>query len=352
MYEFDTVVLTTGVDKQGDYWPDELLHGALAHLNGDRALGFGKPNHDQLCMPYGKLTKAWIEKREERTAVVGHFICYDSARKETHSSSGIELAILDFPENPKPFDKKGEGQAEEQTTLSVDPANFESQDILNQFINDVNNIDGSICCDDGLVRKGLEVEPLIEMLLSIKDSELFWMAVGWSGARIGKFVTHTTDKTLENLGDELADIFADRLKSIIIAFRKRKSDIHSAFVTKITIPGNIEFNLVIRTDDETEDINIGLSKLKEEFQKISDLFQDADSITFGHDGNSGWEFLYLTTKTGKVIATAKCFDRTMTLHEGIVQRQNPQLEEGDANQELFLSISVQGHGERKVSRLE
>lgn len=354
MFESVGVILEAGTDKQGDYFSEELLQNTANGLNGDLALSFGKPNHDQFCMPYGKLLNAWLETREERLAVMARFTYHETARIEVHRSSGIELAILDFPENPKPFGKTAESESQEHTIVSIDPANFDGGENFNRFATDITTIDSSIVCDDGIVRKSIDPEPYLEILLSIQDAFVIKVAAGWVTLRIAKFATHTVDETLKQVGNELAAVLSSKVSSIFSKYRDHKSEDKGSTVTKILVPGDIEVILLDRTQSKEDFREIDFKEVNTVLEEIGDLLQDAVSVTISREDNKCWEFLYLTTNTGKVIGTSDCFDRTIRLHNEVLR--NHRALSGDngtsfeADQNRSFGISAQGHGKREISR--
>ena len=347
MKEFTGVVLTSGVDRQGDFLPDEVLEMIADEMNGERALGFGKPNHNQFCMMYGKFENAWTETRDGRTAIVARCIYHEFARRECHAPSGIEIAILDFSENSRPFQRKSMEKAQICTTVSVDPANFASQEDLIHFKTEVGKIDSSISCDDGLATKGLgEIEPLIQIVFSLFDSEIFWVVIG-GGLR--EFVIRTANSTLERAREDIADFLYARLKSIFEAYKRRLSRDQESSIVRITIQGAIEVNLVVRIRDEDDSLELKLDSLRGEMEKIRDLLQISDSVTFGYERENGWEFLYLTTKTGNLIGASKCFDRTMELHKEVQNRVNSQVDGKNAERQESFFLSAHGHAQRVPS---
>ena len=46
-------------------------------------------------------------------------------------------------------------------------------------------------------------------------------------------------------------------------------------------------------------------------EKYGDLLRQAEEATFARTEAGEWEFQYLTTRTGEVFGTAKCYKRTL-----------------------------------------
>ena len=350
MIEAVGIVAGTQADLQGDVLSKKAIKSIVERVNGDRAVGYGKPNHDQFCMPLGKLAEAWIETREGHHVAVARMFYYENAHRTMHSESGNEIALLEFPDNPKPFLRTSDSRPLEQTIISVDLANFDNWQDYTKFADDVTHIDEAINCDDSTTRKAFLPEPFIQIILSHLDAAAF-LGVGlWTFKRAAKFITYTADETLRKTGDELSDILSAKLKAILRKYKGRQSEDDRPIVTRIVLPGDPELNLLTRTDRDAEFQELNLKEIIAEMQKYSDLLQEADSVTLGRDGKSSWEFLYLTTMSGKVIGTSICFDKTVKLMKDIEQSQNPRNEdsvEGDSCKGPYIALSISGFGSRE-----
>ena len=204
------------------------------------------------------------------------------------------------------------------------------------------------------MRKAYLPEPFIQIILSNLDAAAFTGVGLWTFRRVEKFITYTVDETLRKTGDELSDILSAKLKAILRKYKGRQSEDDRPIVTRIILPGDTELNLLTRTDRDAEFQELNLKEIIAEMQKYSDLLQEADSVTLGRDGKSSWEFLYLTTMSGKVIGTSTCFDKTVKLMKDIEQRQNPKNEdsvEGDSCQGPYIALSISGFGSKRMKSL-
>lgn len=296
-------------------------------MSSDRAVWAGV-NHDLFCMPIGKVTNAWVESQGDRHLLRARIYYEDAAPLEVHLKTGTQLALLEFSEHPKPLVRAFQNGPQEQTRVYVDRANFDDWQKVNEFESDVNYIDDRIICSAGLGRKSAIPEPLIQFVLSNPEATAVLAVVGpWILARAGKFITHTADETLRKVGDDLSDKLSAKIISVYESYKRHQAQDERPVVIQIIMPGDVELNLLSRTEHDAEFQNIDLKQLRAGIEKYKDLIQEADSVTFGREGDSNWEFLYLTTKTGKVIGTFECFDRTVKLLNEISQSRDS--EEGE-----------------------
>lgn len=328
MIEIDAIVAGTGLDRQGVFVTKEAILSAAEDSIGDRVPIAGRPNHDPFCMPLGKVIKTWVETREDHHVLVAR-MCFDDAPiQERHQLSGTDLVRLDFPNNSKPFLRLADNGTREQTTVRVDLANFDDMQGYEEFADAVRHFDDTIMCEDTLARKGFDAEPIIVLLLSNLHAATFVTLIGsWALVRALKFVNHTIDETSKKVGDELSDVFSAKILSVFRRHSGCQSKENRPAVTQIVIPGAIEMNLLTRTEPGSESQGMDFELLGAEIERYSDLLQVADSICFGREANGDWELQYLTTKSGKVIGTAKCYEKTLRILRGIRQSQNMETEE-------------------------
>lgn len=327
MAEIETIFANSGRDAHNVVMTKEALDSAAAGANGDRAVRMGA-NHDPFCMPCGKIVEAWVEPRGDRHVLVARFYIEDSVRHLVHRATGEQLALLDFTDYPKPFSKRVEKVPRDKTEVHVDFVNFDSKQEYDRFLNEVDQIDDGLSCGRGFGRKSLIPEPFIQFVLSNPEAATVLAVVGpWILARAGKFITHTTDETLRKVGDDLSDRLSAKIISVYESYKRHQAQDERPVVIQIVMPGDVELNLLSRTEHDAKFQNIALKQLRAGIEKYRDLIQEADSVTFGREGDGNWEFLYLTTKTGKVIGTFECFDRTVKLLNEISQSRDP--EEGE-----------------------
>lgn len=325
MAEIKAIIAKTGRDAHNVVLTKEALESAAEGVNGDRAVRMGA-NHDPFCMPYGKMIEAWVEPKENHHVLVARMYMEDNVQQLILQETGEQLALLDFAKYPKPFNKRSKNESHDKTEVHVDFVNFDSKENYGKFIDEVNNIDDGLSSGRGFGRKSLIPEPFIHFFLSHQEAALVASAVGlWTSARAKKFFNHTIDETLRKVGDDLSDKLSAKIISVYEAYKRHQAQDERPVVTQIVMPGDVELNLLTRTERDEKHQGLNLGSLRREIEKYNDLLQDADSITFGREGNSNWKLLYLTTKTGGVIGTIESLNRTQRVLSEVNTR--PDLDE-------------------------
>ena len=307
MTEITAVIATTGIVERGGariMIAKEAIESIPGQIAGDRAAPM-IANHDPFCLPIGKLKEAWVEPLGSELAAVVSIQIEDNPSIETNHS-GVGLVRLDFEDDPRPFKR----QEMEIGTLAVDQANFDNVQDYNEFTKDVGHIDDKLTCSNGLGRHALTPEPLIQFVVSNPEISA---ALAWILQRLEIFVRYTVDETLRKVADDISDSLSAKLKNILKAYGNRRSNDSRPTVTKIIIPGDTELTLLVKTGPGEEFPAMDLRKLTAEMEEYGELLQEADCATFTRVGVNDWEFLYLTTRSGKVIGTLECHERTLDL---------------------------------------
>lgn len=303
---------TTHAFRQGNgrvRMTKESLESASERANGDRAIPF-VVDHDPFCMPLGKVTEAWVEPYEDEHALVTRTYIEDEIRYLTHTVHGTQLVCLDFKDAPKPFRRKSEDTEENQITIGVDWANFDSRQEFLEFTNDVGKFDDEIICKT-LGRLSIVPEPLIQFIVANPELSAALAVGAWMLRRVEKFVRYTVDETLRKAADDLSDSFSGKIRDIMTAYRNRQSEDDRPVLTEIIIPGDMDLILLTRTASGDEFPNIDLTSLTEAMEGHGELLQCAEEATFARAGNNDWEFQYLKTRSGRVMGTPECYERTV-----------------------------------------
>ena len=287
----------------------EAIDSIPHQLNGERSLPF-TIDHDPLCMPIGKTKEAWVEPLGDEYAAMARIHVEDGARSATHLKSGADLVYLDFADDPRPFIQRLETASESLVTVGVDLANFDNPQSHATFIDAIKKIDGEIVCKN-IGRHSAVPEPLIQLVLSHPEI-VAALGVGlWTFRRMEKVVRYTIDETLRKVADEISEFLSCKIKGIVRAYKNRGSDEDGRVLAEVVVPG--ETNIVLLVEiARTEDFpHIALEQLATEMEKFGDLLQQAEEATFARTEAGEWEFQHLTTRTGKVVGTVKCYKRTM-----------------------------------------
>lgn len=316
------VIATTGVDAHRVLITEETLISTVEGINGNRAVR-SNVNHDLFCMPFGKVIEAWVEAHEDRHLLLARIFYEDEVKHAVHLETGTQLALLEFLEYPKPFVREFQSEPHDETRVNVDIANFDDWQKYSEFESDVGCIDDRIDCSSGLGRKSAIPEPIIQFVLSNLEATTVLTVVGsWILVRAGKFITHTTDETLKKIGDDISDELSAKVRAVLKSYKRWQSKDDRPVVIQMIVQGDVELNLLTRTKRDSEFQDLDLQQLHAEIEKYGDILQEADSITFGREGNADWEFLHMTTKSGKVIGTRSCFERTTRLLDEVWPRKD------------------------------
>ena len=142
--EIDAVVATTHAIDRGTYSvriTKEALEDGVSQINGSSATRM-IVNHDPLCLPIGKAKAAWLREREDgEWELVNRFYIDDQAITLTIERAGgdgplEELAIVQFPEDPRPFLSGAKG-FDTDLAAGVEIVNFRDPHSFDAFRDDV-----------------------------------------------------------------------------------------------------------------------------------------------------------------------------------------------------------------------
>ena len=284
-------------------------------------------NHDPFSLPIGKIAEAWIEPFGDEYALMARVHIEDTYSALTHRRSGVDFVRSVLYDDNKPLGSRSYGKTDEvQNSLSVDSANFASPQDYEAFANQVGDIDDTICCDSRIHRYSLGPEPVLQLVLSNPEISAAVTVGVWTLRRAEKFVRYTVDETLRKVADEISDSLSLKIKSIWSAFISHRSHDKRASLAQIVILGDTELILLVKTEVNEEFPTIHLTKLTEEMEKYGDILQEAESAILARAESNDWEFLYLTTRSGQVIGTVECYERTIELIRGMTETRK---REGD-----------------------
>ncbi len=309
MTEMIARVATTHIIQQGGTRvrvSKEALESAAIQANGDCAIPF-TVMHDPYCLPIGKTTEAWIEPYDGEYALMYRTYIEDAPKSIRHERSSADLVLLDFVGAPKPFMERFSDTEQSQFSISVDRANFDTTQSYDTFVNDVSHINDRIA-SKGIGRYSLGPEPLIEFVLSYPELSI---ALGWTLLRTAKFVTYTVDETLRRVGDDIAESINSKIKETLSAYRNRQSEDERPVLIQAVVLGDVNLILLSRTPQGKEFQGIDLGNLTTEMEKYGDLLQHASEATFAMTEDGKWNLLHLKTRTGEVIGTQECYERTI-----------------------------------------
>jgi hypothetical protein len=138
------------------------------------------------------------------------------------------------------------------------------------------------------------------------------LAVGtWMLYRVERFVRYTVDETLRKTADDISDALSTKLKGILKSYSTHRSHDTRPTTTQLIVPGDLTLVLLTKTEPVNEFANINLATLVLEIEKYGDILLEADKAVFQMSGTDTWQFLYLTTRSGKVIGSQDCCERSV-----------------------------------------
>ena len=308
MVEYIARMATTTVVERGGISiriGKEAIESVSDQLNGERSLAF-TIDHDPSCMPIGKTTGAWVEPFGDEYAVMARIHVEDDARSVIHMKSRTELFHLSFVDEPRPFIQRVRDASHSRVTGGVDLANFDNPQSHATFVDALTHIDDDIACKR-IGRYSVEPEPLIQLIL-LHPAISAALGIGlWTLRRVEKFVRYTVDETSRKLADELSESLSCKIKKIVRAYKNQRSN-DRRVLAEIVVPGEMTLVLLVEIAYKEEFPAISLEKLTVEMEKYGDLLRQAEEATFARTEAGEWEFQYLTTRTGEVFGTAKCYN--------------------------------------------
>ena len=319
MTEISGRVATTHVIEQAGVqvaFTKEALESLSEQANGECAAPI-IVEHNPFCLPIGKTIEAWVEPFGNEYALMSRIYIEDNPQCTIHPESKVALAHLNFNHAPKPFLKRRVDSEESDTALIIDLTSFADQEESDAFARELKAVDPKVSLQLG-GRFSLGPEPLIQLVISdaaVTSTILkafAGVAAWWSLKRAGKFVTYTIDETLRKVAAELSDSLSGKLIGFLRAYKNRQPKNDRPITSQIIIPTDkTHLILLAKTERDEEDLRIDLAKLITEIAKYADLLEDAEEATFARIGIDDWEFLYLKTKSGRVIGTMECYQKTL-----------------------------------------
>lgn len=302
---------TTEVDKHNCRITKEALEEAIKKINTGKYVPSMGLEHDSSLMPIGKTYKA-----ELRPLKNGEYAAY--IYQETFENFNVfkskEFGTLyeaSISSDSRPF-ADTEPENIEKFTVQFDPVNFgyESFELIKEQIS--KDIDVEI---KTFMRKSVIPDPEV-VFNFIKDSFILLAA------------TQTLNKTVEKVSSDGSNLY-DKIKQIVIKAVKyiKPSNRPITYVMKENRGYILE--LLIRTADP----NVLFQALSSE--KLSTFINDVDSVKdvideptykiqyIYNENNACWEFNYLSTSTGKVIGSEKCYKKTMKLSSEFLKKHKP-----------------------------
>ena len=74
---------------------------------------------------------------------------------------------------------------------------------------------------------------------------------------------------------------------------------------------DLDVVLITKTKRDQKFPKIALNEVVAELEKYGDLLQPAEEATLFRTGTKDWRLQHLTTRTGEVLGTSECYNRTI-----------------------------------------
>ena len=306
MPEEKTVIATTKVIN-GIAFTRESLVDAAESFNGDRAIRRGL-EHDPHYVPLGKTKSAEVIDLDEESVLAVIVDDTHNMMSKIHEPTGTRIVELTFPNDTRPFTIHEENTFKSALTITVDWANFDDREQLDAFLK-ATDPDGDTVVDQPMVRRSLVPDPLIQFAISYPELAAVFTWIAWRGE---EFLRYTVDQTLRKVGDDISEKVSGKIKTWLNRYDEQRAPHEQNVTSHLVIDAEPQIHLLTRSQDADHNTEIGIESLVKQIELHQDLIKQADSITFARTAKAeDWKFLYLTTKSGNLIATEECYVHTL-----------------------------------------
>lgn len=295
------IVSSNEIDRQNQRISLCALQEMASHLSQSEAVARMGIAHDITLLPVGKVLQG--ELVDLGHGIIGLEVQIDDFMEEFQQIHGPDNESLYYGrslQDSRPFveicsDLGGE------FTVSLNPIDFTGADFeeIVRFVSESEN--GQI---ETLAKKAFA--PEIEIVITIATKILQCL-----------IVKKLLDKTAEKISDDIASCY-DKIKQLAtFVFSKIKD---SKEITYILSAPNQPVELIVRCNNAdvlaTAITEIDSGYISEVYESFScHLNGEIKKIQFLFNVETRkWELNYITTSTGEVIGTEKCYKRTVTLY--------------------------------------
>lgn len=308
MAKYEGSLVIPKLDQQNSIqYSDEAFADLPSQANGERALR-SMLEHDAHYLPIGKIAEASVQDLGKEILLTTVIDETHSLHHFKHSATGEPMTEMTFTNDTRPFVLHSFGNETSSLQASVDRVNFEDWDKYEQFTAEAK--DPALHADSISLmnRRSLTPEPVIQFLI---ENPALALLFGWVLKRGEKFLRYTIDETLRKTGDDISDVLSKRIRRVIKKFDNLRAPDDRCSTSHIVIRADPEINLLTRSNDTEDNTDIDLSSLCQRLETYKDVLETADSITFARSSKDDeWQLLYIETKSGHVIATTDCYEKT------------------------------------------
>jgi hypothetical protein len=306
------VIATTHIDRHSMIVTKDTLEAFAEQINGG-----SRPlitvEHDVTLPPYGKTVKAWVQPRDdgEFELVVENEIFDQVLWAEL--TDGTRLFKQESETDRYPFADRYEDQTGD-VFLSYDRINFDSEENIKSFIEDIRNHSKLEFSANEFGRKSYILDP--EFLIRIAKAVGTYL--------IAKNVLNKTgDKVLELASEDIAKSYIF-LKSVISSAVKyaRPKNRPITYVFVIRDKPAVEF-IARSTNADLVISAVAPEKLDAVLAETNFIYSafEAAKVQYLLNTEGKWKFNYLQTNTGAVIGTEESLSRRTERFKLLRQRQ-------------------------------
>ena len=313
MGKFERAAAIPKIDvRRGIRMQPEAADSLPALANGDRALR-SILEHDPHYMPVGKIAECTVEETETDFILKATVDDTHEVRRFRRDGEDTQLVEVSFVNDNRPFLHQSLRVDSGVISVYADPINFQNPTGFDTFLAEINNPLGfadSVC---SMHLRAFDPAPIVQLVI---DHPVLSSALGWVLWRGQKFLAYTVDETLRKVGDQISDEISSRIKNVIGKYNEHRAGDDRNATAHIVVNGDVEINLLTRCPDIERHTELGLVSLCKQIERIKDLVESAESVTFTrNDETEEWELLYIETSDGNVIATAECYQSTVDAYQ-------------------------------------
>ena len=307
-----TIATTTPVnvsDSQIRFTPEALLSAAEA-INYQASAPM-RLEHDPYSVPLMKTGRAFVEHEGEFSELVIEFLDSQERRLVTHDTE-TEYAFLQFPAGSLPFTRP---EHSDRLLVSVDLANFDAASDLDRFEDSISQ-DGTQTIHMG--RYSVVPEPVIVLSGTAVAGFLLWLLLkpvytGYSNA-VSRMTDKLITKAMTQFANRVLSMLNRKTGSTLDAYRLHRSvDPRPVLVERVLTHETLDLVLLERVKESERAADLDLHTILELLAGLGNLVLEADQIKFVRDDQGNWQFWYLHTKDGHVIATDSAMEYTSDL---------------------------------------
>lgn len=288
------ILATTHLDAHGTRLAKEALEDMAAQINSNSVPGVGS-EHDILIPPQGKVISARVVRMNDgEYALEGEQEIISPSRLSRVILPTGDIGYIDRYDDRRPFKDKYE-ETPEQTEISVDMVNFDSEKSAQEFITTIEQIENQKAAL--LIRKSLIPDP--EIIFKLSQEAIKWFLVTKAAKSLGNRISDDIAEDLHKLYKNIRDT---AINYAALCLPKNRPITHV-----VIISGKPAVECVIRTTDpivfgeavETNKLIEVINSTDEYHKKFK-----AQKIQFVYsEDKKAWAFNYLLTTEGSVVGS-------------------------------------------------